>query len=1087
MPLTRCSSILRTAAASAVASLGLATMAQADSSAPAILQVFESTWANNESRAADAFLAGYGSLWVPPPGQAETGGFSVGYDQYDRFDLGQWDHQTLYGTERGVRSMNQTWQRFGGRVYADLVWNHNGFADQGTFGFEASGGYPGFALSLPDAVDGDFHNGFLSVEDSVNEGRLSGLLDIDHETNFQFIRNPVDPDDARNLPAGQFPWNGKLANVAKASNRQFYPSQSGPGRTLFDPATNETFTVYDFRGDGSEINDGTVVTENATGYLMRNAQWYVQDVGFDGFRLDAVKHMEPWVLNYFDRAVYGANPRRLLDGSVDHVFSFGETLDANSALLQQYTRKDIDPNQPTRVGGNRDSLDFPLHFALKANLSNNGFANDWRNIVNASFDANDDGLANNGSQGVAFDASHDDFGADLGNVANAYLSMRPGNWVVYHNALQFGDGRDFPKQGRGDALGGLYGDTITTLVGVRNTHGRGNYQEKFIDKETLVYAREGSAIVGLNNRTDGGFDTRIVDSGFNPGTRLVELTGNADDAAIDPFDDIPDFVQVQDNGQVAIRIPRNTAADGDRHDQGYVIYGLPTPQGTLSIGNNAGIIEGGTATDATNGTTRLADYTVVVDDTFTVELDTVPYVFSDGVRDFQADGDNALLKINGGIDVNGNGVVDNVTPNTVAYGFETFGTKSSPLANGGDGEFRQVVDATELPEGVNFIEARAFRQRSDGGPPVYTPFKEVIYVDRLKPESGINEVRSFSSNGRDFIVESLDGTADNVHVFLNLAPNVDPLSLVGQNSQAQQVDRDLFKYGFGGLVTGNHAVTVVTFEITGNVNVQRFGGFGFDTGIGRGIGDLNANGFFGTDDVAGTSYGFEAVLYAQGDQYNPAADVNGDGFVTTPDLFLLEEVYRAVGANRTGDAVREAELRRGNVNEIGETDAFDIDFLASAIIDGDVTWLLDLDADGELTTGDMDSMINDVFESVRGDANLDGAVDLADFTLLRNSFGDEAGWASGDFTGDGTIDLADFTLLRNHFGFDNTTGAAAGSLIFPEHLVATVPEPAAALSFGVVSLLALRRRTRCRSTNESLAGSAGFPNCPLSRVEESPL
>ncbi|MEM1012113.1 MAG: PEP-CTERM sorting domain-containing protein [Planctomycetota bacterium] len=1040
-----------------IASLGLVSpAAAADSSAPAILQVFESRWDNNESRAADAFLAGYGSLWVPPPGEAETGGFSVGYDQYDRFDLGRWNDQTLYGTERGVRSMNQTWQRMGGRVYADLVWNHNGFADQGTFGFATSGGYPGFALSLPNAVDGDFHNGFLSIEDSVNEGRLSGLLDIDHETNFQFIRNPVDPNDPRNLPnAGTQFWNGNIANVPTEANRRFYPSQSGPGRTLFDPATNETFTVYDFAGDGSEATTGTPVTENATGYLMRNAQWYVQEIGFDGFRLDAVKHMEPWVLEYFDRAVYGANPRKLLDGSTDHVFSFGEVLDGNKGLLQAYTRKDIDPSQPNRVGGNRDNLDFPLHFALKGNLSSNGFQNDWRNVVGASFDSNDDGLANNGSQGVAFDASHDDFGADLGNVANAYLAMRPGNWVVYHNALQFGENRDFPKQGRGDALGGLYGDTITTLVQARNTHGRGNYLERWIDKETLVYEREGSVIVGLSNRTDSGFDERWVDTGFAPGTRLVELTGNADDTTIDPFDDVPSVVRVRDNGQAPIRIPRNGS-----HGTGYVYYGLPTPEGTLSIEGSAGTIAGGTATDATNGTTRLADYTVVTADTFTVALDTVTVTLADGFRDFAADGDSALLKVNGGLDVNSNAGVDNVTPGSVAYGFESFTDKSSPLATGGDGEFRQNVDTTMLPEGVNFVEVRAFRQRNDGGPAVYSTFKEVLYVDRLKPESGIFEVVPFSQSGRDFIVESLDNTASEVHVFLNLAPTVDPLDLVNPNSRASQVDRDLFKYGFGGIVEGNNAVTVVTYEITGNVNVQRFGGFSFDTGIGRGLGDLNHNGFFGTDDVANSSYGFEAVLYAQGDRFNPAADINGDGVVDTNDLFLLEDVYRAANANNTGDAVLAAIQRRGNLNEFGGTDAFDIDFLADAILSDTYSWLLDLNADGDVTDSDMDSLLGNVFETVRGDADLNGTVDLADFGILRANFGTDAGWAGGDFDGDGSVSLADFGLLRSSFGFDRETGDRAGSLTFPAALAATVPEPT---SLGLLlcgGLMGLRRRRR---------------------------
>src|SRR4029079_16813008 len=96
------------------------------------------------------------------------------------------------------------------------------------------------------------------------------------------------------------------------------------------------------------------------------------------------------------------------------------------------------------ANANRDALDFAMHYALKNNLSGDGNVNDWRNIVNESQDRGDDGLANNGSQGVAFDRSHDDGGAFLSNVANAYLLMRPGNAVIYMNAKEFG-ARDFPK------------------------------------------------------------------------------------------------------------------------------------------------------------------------------------------------------------------------------------------------------------------------------------------------------------------------------------------------------------------------------------------------------------------------------------------------------------------------------------------------------------------------------------------------------------------------------------------------------------------------------------------------------------------
>src|SRR5262249_59358853 len=130
----------------------------------------------------------------------------------------------------------------------------------------------------------------------------------------------------------------------------------------------------------------------------------------------------------------------------------------------------------------------------------NGLQNDWRRVVNASQDFQDDGIANNGSQGVAFVQSHDQPGAYLENVAYAYMLMRPGNAIVYFNAKEFGNGRPFPRDGKLDALGGYYGSTITKLVNLRNTHGRGNYIQRLWEKEWLIFQREGSALGGLSNR-----------------------------------------------------------------------------------------------------------------------------------------------------------------------------------------------------------------------------------------------------------------------------------------------------------------------------------------------------------------------------------------------------------------------------------------------------------------------------------------------------------------------------------------------------------------------------------------------------------
>jgi hypothetical protein len=95
-----------------------------------------------------------------------------------------------------------------------------------------------------------------------------------------------------------------------------------------------------------------------------------------------------------------------------------------------------------------------------------------------------------------------------------------------------------------------------------------------------------------------------------------------------------------------------------------------------------------------------------------------------------------------------------------------------------------------------------------------------------------------------------------------------------------------------------------------------------------------------------------------------------------------------------------------------------------------------------------------------GDANLDGAVNLADFNRLAANFG-AAGklWTDGDFNYDGSVNLSDFNLLAGNFGL-----GAGGSEVTPQdwaNLSAAVPEPTAMiLPFAAIAALARRRRAR---------------------------
>ncbi|MAT70002.1 MAG: hypothetical protein CMJ58_10820 [Planctomycetaceae bacterium] len=1046
-----------------------------DASAPAILQIFEARWSVIEDRMADIHDAGYGRLWVPPPTRAGSG-FSVGYDTFDRFDLGGPRNETHYGTSTSFKTMIQSAHAASVLVNPDWIWNHNGVGNRTDANFVDLGGYPGFALTLPGDIDGDYHNPFIdALSDDQILGQLAGLNDIAQEKNHQFIRHPIAAGDPNNIPAGT------MYNRPDPNNARFYPDMDLGGTSVFNPRTGQNVTLYDF--NAADPLAGDPVMENATGLLMRNLRWFIQEYDVDGFRLDAARHFPRWVLdNYFDQAAYLAKKTPLLDGSPHHVFSFSETGGDSAAFIQDFIRKDIDDNNPGTIGGNRDVLDFNLFYALRNNLSANGATNNWHTIRNESIDLNDDGLRN-GSQGVSFVQSHDEQGAFLTNVAYAYTLMMPGNALVYLNAEEFGPTGTFPQPGKSDALGGFYGETITKLVELRNSHGRGDYHERWLDdafnpngfSNVYVYERSNSAVVGLNSRNDGVVETRTVQTDFAPGTVLVELTGNAADPTVDPGGVIPDAVRVDGSGQIPVSVPGNQG-----HGRGYVIYGVAAPQGTLSVTNVTGTIGGETQTAATFGTARLADIDVVTADSFQVQLATTavtlpaPAGESNPVRDVHADGDYAVLKIDGGIDLNGNASVDHVTPGSVTYGFEEFVDANSPgyVWDGssnigtGAGNFAQTIDATQLSEGRHYVTVRAFRHRNastggDGGPAVFTDFTRTVYVDRLKPEAEIVSFDPFASNpnnqaNRDLIVRSTDGTANAMHFFLDLPAGKSDAEVLAMATGGQGVagyyDRDGFINGYTGVKGGHHAVTIVTFEESGNWNVQRFKGlatpFGPTIGLGGGFGDLNGNGLLQSVDLVGIgNNSFEDVLYSQNAKFHAAADVDADGLVTNVDLFALGVELVAAGAPAaTLDAYDDLLVRRGDVDGNAATDGDDAAAIYAAL--GQTDWLLDLDADGVVTVDDVAALVDDAVRTSRGDFDLDRRVSGSDFLQWQQGVsGGGNRFDQGDASLDGAVTDADLATWATDYGLAAPIGAAA-----VEAAAAQVPEPAAATLAALAAL-----------------------------------
>jgi hypothetical protein len=105
-----------------------------------------------------------------------------------------------------------------------------------------------------------------------------------------------------------------------------------------------------------------------------------------------------------------------------------------------------------------------------------------------------------------------------------------------------------------------------------------------------------------------------------------------------------------------------------------------------------------------------------------------------------------------------------------------------------------------------------------------------------------------------------------------------------------------------------------------------------------------------------------------------------------------------------------------------------------------------------------------------GDANLDGKVNGADFTLMATNFNDSVinGWDKGDFDYSGSVNGNDFVLLADNFNqFASQSSADAADLAALSSFAAangisltSVPEPASIglLAAGAVAALARRKR-----------------------------
>ncbi len=225
-------------------------------------------WNHFKEQAPYLAKLGINAAWLPPAFKATTGGYSVGYDVYDLYDLGEFDQKgtipTKYGTKDQYIEAVKTAQSNGIQVYVDIVLNHLGGGD---------------------------------------EKELIRVVKMDPEDRNQPISEPYDIEaytkftyPGRNGTYSNFEWNHTCFSGVDYDD---ITSETAIFNILNEHGSDWEEMITDEKGNYDYLmyNDVEFRNPAVREELKRWGEWYYKTVGFDGFRLDAVKHIAPQFYN----------------------------------------------------------------------------------------------------------------------------------------------------------------------------------------------------------------------------------------------------------------------------------------------------------------------------------------------------------------------------------------------------------------------------------------------------------------------------------------------------------------------------------------------------------------------------------------------------------------------------------------------------------------------------------------------------------------------------------------------------------------------------------------------------------------------
>ena len=314
-------------------------------------------WDEFKDKAAELANAGFTAMWLPPAYKASGGGYDVGYGVYDLFDLGEFDQKgtvpTKYGTREQLLAAVKAGQDAGMQVYADVVLNHKNGGDE---------------TEKVQAVAYYADNRTQRVVDD------NGSEEIETWSKFTF---PGRGDKYSSMKWHWWHFDAVNYNQKRPDEqpKKVYLFQ---GKS-FDNMVNLEKGNYDFLL-GCDLDFDH---EQVRGELMYWGEWFLDNTGVNGFRLDAIKHIPSWFfVQWLDHVRHYAG---------QNLFCVGEYWQNNIETLHWYI---------SATQGKMSLIDVPLHYNFH-HASKAGGSYDMRRILDGTLMQQQPALA------VTFVENHD--------------------------------------------------------------------------------------------------------------------------------------------------------------------------------------------------------------------------------------------------------------------------------------------------------------------------------------------------------------------------------------------------------------------------------------------------------------------------------------------------------------------------------------------------------------------------------------------------------------------------------------------------------------------------------------------------------